>query len=244
MGHLAKIAELAFEVRHGPVKSSICMSSGTYSQIAAIASASFTDRSGRIAMTYEGALHNGPGSVLVMVRFLFGEDEYLSSVRNGISSVMEQKVRSVIGPKTFNPTFLKGHGVTMLGGGRQDAGFEEELEVWAAGLNYSVLLRDSAKRRMVVPALVTKEVERLLNKTVAGSLAADGKHAIQGLRSLVWVGSLRRQSLSSLPATKRLPHRGGLDHFLITIVFGGVIRAAGKCLRRLSSTLKIPSVET
>ena len=101
---------------------------------------------------------------------------------------MEQKVRNVIGPKEFNPTFLKEHGVKMLGGGHQDA----ILKVWAAELNYSVLLRYSAKIRMVVPALVAEEVERLLNKTVAGSVAADRKHAIEGLRSLLWVGSLRR----------------------------------------------------
>ena len=56
-----------------------------------------------------------------MVRFLFGEDEYLSSVRNGVSGVMQQKVRNAIEPKTFNPTFLKEHGVTMLGGVHQDA---------------------------------------------------------------------------------------------------------------------------
>ena len=104
---------------------------------------------------------------------------------------MEQKVRNVIRPKKFNPTFLKEHGVTMLGGCHQDAGFEEGLEVWAAEMNYSVLLRDSAKRRMVVPALVAEEFERLLNKTVAGSVSADGKHAIEGLLSLVRVGSLR-----------------------------------------------------
>ena len=97
-------------------------------------------------MTYEGALDHDAGSVLAMWRFLFGKDECLSSVQNGISSVMEQKVRNVIGPKKFNPTFLEEHGVTILGGGHQNAGFEEELKVWAAELNYSVLLRDSAKR--------------------------------------------------------------------------------------------------
>ena len=204
-----------------------------------MATASFTDWSGRIAMTYEGALHNDPGSALAMVRFLFGGDEYLSSVRNGVSSVMRQKVRNVIGPKTFNPTFLKEHGVTMLGGGHQDA----SLKVWAAELNYSRLLRDSAKRRTVVPDLVAEEVERLWNKSVTVSVAADGQHGSEGLRSLVWVGSLRRQSLSSLPAAKRLPHHGGLNHFLITIVVGSVIRVAEKCLMRLSSTWKIPSAE-
>ena len=54
---------------------------------------------------------------------------------------------------------------------------------------------------------------------------------------------LRRQSLSSLPATKRLPHHGGLVHLLISIVVGSVIRDAENCLRRLSSTSKIPSAE-
>ena len=91
-----------------------------------------------------------------MVRFLFGEDEYLSSVRNGVSSVMRQKVRNIIGPTTFNPTFLKEHGVTMLGGGHQDAGFEEGLKVWAAEPNYSVLLRDSEQGSMFLPDLVAE----------------------------------------------------------------------------------------
>ena len=59
----------------------------------------------------------------------------------------------------------------------------------------------------------------------------------------MWVGSPRRQSLLSLPETKRLPQRGGLHYFLGTIVVGSVIRVAEKCLRRLSSTWKIPSVE-
>ena len=61
VGHFAKIAELAFEVRHGPVKSSISKNASNNSQIAAMSSAAFSDWSGLIAIKYEGALGDDAG---------------------------------------------------------------------------------------------------------------------------------------------------------------------------------------
>lgn len=55
--HLDKIAELAFDVRHGPIKSKISKNAFNDSQIVTISSVAFNDWSGLVTMTYEEALH-------------------------------------------------------------------------------------------------------------------------------------------------------------------------------------------
>ena len=152
-------------------------------------------------------------------------------------------MRNVIGPDDFNPAFLKDHGVKLVGGTRRDAVFGGVVEVWAAEIKHSLLLRYSTRNRLKVHALVAMEAERLREETIKHFDDPDGGHGTDVSKGLFWVGSLRRQLLTSLPPTKRTPSRGGLDRFMRTVVVGSVVRVTEKCLRRLSGTWKIPSVE-
>lgn len=115
--------------------------------------------------------------------------------------------------------------------------------MWAAEVKHAVLLIYSSKRRVVVPEIFFKEVESLRRNIVNGSGVAEGSHGTEVLKGFMSVGSLRRQSLSSLTPTKRIPFLGGLNRFMNTVVVGRVVRMAEKCLRRLRSTWNIPSLE-